>query len=254
MILVLSPSKTQEFGGRGCDKFTLPVLFPEALRLVHQLAGYTPDAIAQTMKISPKLASLTWQRFQDFTPMSSLTNAKQAVLAFTGDVYQSLAADSFTMEDLDIAQQRIRILSGLYGALRPLDLIQPYRLDMGTRLATSRGKNLYEFWGSMVTDVLNESLAGSKQPVLVNLASTEYFQVIRTSELLAELVTVEFKEKKENGYKVIGIHAKRARGLMARFIVKNRLTDPSDLRAFDAEGYRFSPESSNPESYVFCRG
>ncbi|MFC1827400.1 peroxide stress protein YaaA, partial [Thermodesulfobacteriota bacterium] len=203
--------------------------------------------------ISDKLVQLNWQRYQEFTTPFNPDNARQALLAFKGDVYSGLGAETFSDTDLTFAQDHVRILSGLYGILKPLDLMQAYRLEMGTKFSTSHRKNLYEFWNSRVTEKLNDDLKVQKNPLLVNLASDEYFKVIHPKILQAPILKISFKENKSGTYKVIAIHAKRARGLMANFVVKNRLINAKDLKSFDSEGYEFNKALSSNEELVFCR-
>jgi cytoplasmic iron level regulating protein YaaA (DUF328/UPF0246 family) len=201
------------------------------------------------MSISEKLAKLNQARFQSFSVPFNLNNAKQALLAFKGDVYSGLDAGTFSAQDFQFAQRNLRILSGLYGVLKPLDLIQPYRLEMGTRLHTSQGKNLYKFWADKIAKTLNKDTAKT----LINLASNEYFKGIDTQALNANIIHIVFKERKNNTHKVIGIHAKRARGLMVRFVIKNQLTQPEKLKKFTEAGYCFNTEMSNKEQWVFTR-
>ena len=202
------------------------------------------------MSLSDKLSKLNFDRFQAFKTSFSLDNSKQALLAFKGDVYNGINASSFSLQDLDFAQQNVRMLSGLYGVLRPLDLIQPYRLEMGTRLSNAQGNNLYDFWGSDISKILNED----EKKLIVNLASNEYFKAIDKKILKAQILDIVFKEKKKDTYKVIGIYAKRARGLMINYIIRNRLTDAEALKDFSDEGYRFDNDLSSESSWVFLRG
>jgi cytoplasmic iron level regulating protein YaaA (DUF328/UPF0246 family) len=212
-----------------------------------------PAKISSLMKISDKLAGLNADRYAQWSTPFNADNAKQAVLAFNGDVYIGLQAQTFEQQDFDFAQQHLRILSGLYGLLKPLDLMQAYRLEMGTKLATSRGKNLYEFWGDIITTKLNKDLAAQGDNVLINLASNEYFKAVKPRNLDGMIVNPVFKDEKNGEYKIISFYAKKARGLMARYIIKNRLDDVSQLRNFDLEGYSFSAALSTPEQPVFVR-
>lgn len=232
----------------------MPVLLEKSRRLVDQLKRLNPRQIGDLMNISDRLARLNWQRYQAFQTPFDPDNARPALLAFRGDVYNQIATDTYDEADFAFAQQHLRIISGLYGVLKPLDLIQPYRLEMGTRLATDRGRNLYDFWGTRVTEALNRDFGDTVEPVLVNLASKEYARVIRPDTLAAGILTIAFKEKKGGAYRVVGIHAKRARGLMTDFVIRNRLTAVEDLKAFDRAGYRFSPDLSGKAEWVFCRG
>ena len=253
MILVLSPSKTMTLEKHQYPDFTLPVLLEQSLELAEKLKKLRPGQIAKLMGISNKLAQLNWQRYQDFTTPFNPDNAWQALLAFKGDVYSGLDAETFSDADLTFSQDHIRILSGLYGVLKPLDLMQAYRLEMGTKFAIGGSKNLYQFWNSRVTESLNYDLKDREHGVLVNLASDEYFKVIQPKILQAQILKISFKENKNGAYKVIAIHAKRARGLMANFVVKNRLDNAKDLKSFDSEGYEFNKALSSTEELVFCR-
>jgi cytoplasmic iron level regulating protein YaaA (DUF328/UPF0246 family) len=217
------------------------------------LKKLTPGQVGELMGISEKLAQLNWQRYQDFTVPFSPANARQALFAFKGDVYSGLAAETFSEDNLAFAQDHVRILSGLYGVLRPLDLIQPYRLEMGTKFAAGRSKNLYAFWDTLVTEAISRDLQHQKDSVLVNLASDEYFKVIRPEALNGPVLKVSFKENRNGIYKVIGIHAKRARGLMVNYVVVNHLEKTSDLRDFTTEGYTFNAGLSTAAELVFCR-
>jgi hypothetical protein len=253
MLLVISPSKTQNFDCRPHGQHTIPVLLEERRRLVDQLKPMGVQQIAALMKISDRLAKLNWQRYQDFKVPFDFQNAKQALLAFRGDVYNQIATNTYHEADFTFAQQHLRIISGLYGILKPLDLIQPYRLEMGTRLPTDRGTTMYDFWGPRVTEALNRDFGKTPDAVLVNLASQEYAKVLRPDTLVARILNITFKEKKKGAYKVIGIHAKRARGLMTNFVIQNRLTIPEDLQTFDHAGYRFNRRLSGAAEWVFCR-
>ena len=201
------------------------------------------------MSISDKLSKLNFDRFQAFSTPFTLSNAKQALLAFKGDVYNGIDAPSLSSDDLEFAQQHLRMLSGLYGVIRPLDLIQAYRLEMGTKLKNSQGKNLYEFWGDQISNILNED----ESEVIINLASNEYFKGIDKKSLNAKIINIAFKELKNDTYKIIGIYAKRARGLMVNYMIKNRLTDPELLKNFNVEGYQFRQAMSDDLTWVFTR-
>ncbi|NOR68730.1 MAG: peroxide stress protein YaaA [Methylomarinum sp.] len=253
MIIVISPSKTLNFSANPFQTYSQPRQLSQSQLLIDTAKQLEPEALSALMKISEKLSLLNWQRYQDFQQPFSLENAKQALLAFKGDVYGGIDSDNYNEEDFNFAQSHLRILSGLYGALRPLDLIQPYRLEMGTRLQNQRGKNLYEFWGSQVTDLLNEDFKNDTTPLLINLASNEYFKVIKPKVLKAKVLTLAFKENKAGVYKIIGIHAKRARGLMTNFIIKNRLTEAEQIKAFKLENYAFNESLSSENEWVFSR-
>ncbi len=252
MIIVISPSKTQDFLFSANSEFTYPRQLQQSQQLIKILIKLNPERLAKLMKVSKKLSMLNWQRFQDFTLPFSLENSKQALLAFKGDVYNGISSEMYTTEDFDFAQQHLRILSGLYGVLRPLDLIQPYRLEMGTRLNNMNGSNLYAFWDNQITDLLNQDL-DNNQPLMINLASNEYFKAIKTNNLKANILTLSFKENKQGVYKVVAIHAKRARGLMANFIIENRLVNPESFKDFNLENYQFNPLLSNANEWVFSR-
>ncbi len=250
MLAIISPSKTQDFSTPKVIKHTRARQIDDSEVLIKLLKTKTQDEIAKLMSISDKLASLNHQRFQDFATPLDLTNAKQALLAFKGDVYNGIDAPSLSADDLDFAQDNVRMLSGLYGVIRPLDLIAPYRLEMGCRLANARGKNLYEFWGDKISNVLN----ADESEVIINLASNEYFKGIDKQALNAKIINIAFKERKNDAYKIIGIYAKRARGLMVNYMVTNRLSTPESLQAFDCEGYQFRSDMSDAHSWVFTRG
>jgi hypothetical protein len=236
------------------EKFTESAFMAEAGKIVSVLKKKKPAQLASLMDISPKLAELNFHRFQAWEPPFTLGNSWQAVLMFNGDVYQGLKAETFSAAEFDIAQQKIQILSGVYGLLRPLDLIQPYRLEMGTTLAVSRKKNLYEFWKAKITAKLNQELAQTSQNTLVNLASKEYFSAIDAKKLKARIITPSFKELKNNGqYQMVSFFAKRARGLMTRFMILNNITDVEEIKAFDLEGYYFNNQLSNDNEWMFTR-
>ena len=205
------------------------------------------------MGVSENIATLNHQRFMNWQPDFSLDNAKQSVLAFKGDVYTGLQADTLTKDELAFAQKHLRILSGLYGLLRPLDLMQPYRLEMGLPFANAGGKNLYEFWGDQITETLGKHLKASGSPVLVNLASNEYFKAVKPKQLDAEVITPQFRDLKNGQYKMISFFAKKARGVMARHIIQNGLNDPEGLKDFNGDGYYYSPEYSDGTTWVFLR-
>lgn len=253
MIIVISPSKTLDFSSNPFHTHTLPRQLEHSQKLINTAKQFKPEEIAALMKISEKLSLLNWQRYQDFQQPFTLDNAKQALLAFKGDVYGGIESDNYDLADFNFAQQHLRILSGLYGALRPLDLIQPYRLEMGTRLQNNRGKNLYEFWGTQVTELISQDLSNDPTQILINLASTEYFKVIKPKALNAIILTLSFKENKAGAFKTIGIHAKRARGLMTNFIIKNRITEVEEIKTFELENYKFNDSLSSEKEWVFSR-
>ncbi len=253
MLMVISPAKTLDYSGADYPHFTTPAVLEHSEQLVEELRTYDPPKLSSLMKISDKLANLNYERYQDFQAPFTPENAKQALLVFKGDVYKGINVENYDDEDLAFAQAHLRILSGLYGVLRPLDLMQPYRLEMGTKLATEKGKNLYEFWGDRIAQLINTDLADEDEPCLVNLASNEYFKSIDTKALQARILNIAFKENKNGVYKIIAIHAKRARGLMVDFVVRNRIQDVEDLKEFDSEGYAFSDALSKTNDWVFCR-
>lgn len=252
MITIISPAKSLDFETpTGHMPATQPDFITQSSQLIKQLRQLGSKEIGGLMSISARLADLNYERYQAWRPEFSVSNSKQAVLAFTGDVYQGFDAPSLNEDDLLFAQQHLRILSGLYGLLKPLDLIQPYRLEMGTRFENSAGKNLYEFWGSRLTNALNQLLATEK--VLVNLASNEYFKVVKVRQIEGEIITPQFKDMKNGQYKIISFYAKRARGALARFIIENRLDQPEQLKQFDWQGYRFDPGQTRAGEWVFSR-
>lgn len=254
MLHVISPAKTLDFATPpSTNRHSQPGFLAQSQQLIDELRPLSPLQVSQLMGISDKLGELNAQRFLDWQLPFTASNAKQAVLAFKGDVYTGMAADTYSEGDLAFAQQRLRILSGLYGLLRPLDLIQPYRLEMGTGFANSRGKNLYAFWGSQLTDALNSELAQAPAPVLVNLASNEYWGAVQPRQLQGEVITPVFKDAKNGQYKIISFFAKKARGMMSAWIVKNRLDQVAGLKDFDTAGYRYNPAMSSAREWVFTR-
>ena len=217
------------------------------------MAAKSPDEIGNLMGISPQLADLNWQRFQEWEPEATRKNSRPAVLAFKGDVYQGLEAESFTAADFSYAQKYLRILSGLHGVLRPLDLIQPYRLEMGSRIKNPYGKTLYDFWGNQVTEAISEELAQHRSKVLVNLASKEYFSVVKPQMLEAPVITPVFKDFNRGEYRIISFFAKRARGSMASWMIRNRIQTVKALPGFQGMGYRYSHELSTSSRPTFIR-
>lgn len=254
MLFTLSPAKTLDFDTPSTvAKPTTPRFVTQSTQLIDLLKTQTPADISALMDLSDALAALNVSRYQRWRPRFTDKNSKPAVLAFMGDVYEGLAAASLSAEDLDYAQQHVRILSGLYGVLRPLDRMQPYRLEMGTPLANSAGKNLYAFWGDTLTDSLNLELKKQAVPVLVNLASEEYFKSVKRAKIKARVVDCVFEDSKNGQHKVISFYAKRARGLMARFAITQRIDQVEGLKAFDLEGYRFEATVSDENRLVFRR-
>ncbi|MEQ5808826.1 peroxide stress protein YaaA [Alteromonas sp. NFXS44] len=254
MLVVVSPAKNLDFETPvPVASFTRPAMLTSAEALVETCRKLTPADLSSLMKISDKLATLNANRFDSFTTPFTKDNARQALYAFNGDVYTGLDAYSLSEQDVEYAQQHLRMLSGLYGLLRPLDLMQPYRLEMGTRLENSKGKNLYEFWGTDITLALNKALEEQGDNVLINLASNEYFKSVKAKSLDGMIITPHFKDKKNGQYKVISFFAKKARGLMARYVIQKRIEDVAGLKAFSEAGYVFSPEQSTETDLIFLR-
>ena len=254
MILTLSPAKTMDFEGQCLTKkHTSPDFIEDSEELIKNLTKMGKSDLSSLMNISTKLADLNYDRYRSWSVPFSADNAKQALLAFKGDVYTGFVFDEWRATDFNFAQKKIRILSGLYGLLRPLDLIQAYRLEMGTRLSTGRGNNLYDFWGDKLTDALNVATKESKSKFLINLASNEYFKSVDADNLEAEVITPTFKDFKNGKYKFISFYAKKARGMMADFIVRNKIKSPVELLKFDTDGYYYCQSSSTVEEPVFLR-
>lgn len=254
MLMVISPAKTLDFESPlATRQFTQPALLDESQKLIEIARRLTPAQIGSLMSISDKLALLNAERFNDWHPPFTPDNARQAILAFKGDVYTGLAAESLDKADFDFAQRHLRILSGLYGLLRPLDLMQAYRLEMGTRLENPAGKDLYAFWGEKLTTALNAALKDQDEEVLINLASDEYFKALQPKKINARIIKPVFLDEKNGKFKVISFYAKKARGLMSRYIIQQRLTDPAQLKKFDLDGYRFAAEESSEAEWVFKR-
>ena len=254
MLIVISPAKSLDFETPSTTpEFTMPEMLGDSEKLMGRLKKMSPKQLSKLMGISLNLGELNFQRNQDWHLPFTPENAKQAIFAFNGDVYQGLQAEKLPVNLLELAQKRLRILSGLYGVLKPLDLIQAHRLEMGTDLAYYRSKNLYQFWNEGITKKVHDALNQSGSNVLVNLASNEYFKSIDTKKLKAEIISPEFKDLKNGTYKIISFYAKRARGLMTRFILENNISNPENLQAFDSEGYIFNPRLSEPGKPVFTR-
>ena len=254
MLAVLSPAKSLDFSPppKGVP-FTVPEWLDASAELIEVLRKKTPKALAKLMDLSESLATLNAERYRTWSPAFSAENAKQCLLAFVGDVYKGLSLAEYRRRDYDYAQEHVRILSGLHGVLRPLDLIQPYRLEMGTALRTKRGVGLYRFWKAKVAPRLNADLAASGSDVLVNLASEEYFTVIEPTLLKARVVTAVFQDWSGGKYKILSFFAKRARGMMADFMIRERVSTPEDLREFGAEGYSYAKGESAPDRLIFRR-
>ncbi len=254
MLMVISPAKTLDFETPAKTKVsTQPDFLDQSQLLIDQLRELSPSDISGLMSISDKLGNLNFDRFLNWHTPFDVDNAKQAVLAFKGDVYTGLDAESFNSKDFKFAQKHLRILSGLYGLLRPLDYIQPYRLEMGTKFANEGGDNLYQFWGEQITDAMNAQLKKSNSEVLLNLASNEYFKSIQQKNINADIITPVFKDLKNGKYKIISFYAKKARGLMSAYVIKNQLTDVEDIKQFDTDGYRYNAAMSSAREWVFTR-
>lgn len=254
MLIVVSPAKTLDYETPSKTKvFTQPDYLDSSQELISRLRQLSSLDISELMKVSTKIADLNFDRYESWDKKFTTKNAKQTVLAFKGDVYTGLDAATFNGKDFTFAQKHLRVLSGLYGLLRPLDLMQPYRLEMGTKLSTDHGKNLYEFWGTTITEGLNAQLKKTKSTHLINLASNEYFKSVKPKELNAEIITPAFKEFKDGDYKMIGIYAKKARGMLSRYIIKRQLTNPEDIKDFDEEGYKFNKNLTKGNTWVFTR-
>ncbi|MEG1690341.1 MAG: peroxide stress protein YaaA [Hafnia sp.] len=243
MLIIISPAKTLDYESPlATTRFTQPELLDHSAELMEYCRELTPAQIGSLMKISDKLAGLNAARFAEWQPNFTLQNARQAILAFKGDVYTGLHAEDFSEQDFDFAQQHLRMLSGLYGLLRPLDLMMPYRLEMGIKLHNAKGNDLYSFWGDLLTEKLNQQLKEQGDDVLINLASDEYFKAVKPAKLDGQLIKPVFLDEKGGKFKVISFYAKKARGLMSRFIIQNQLTQPDQLKDFNLEGYFFDEE------------
>ena len=252
MLIVLSPAKSLDLETPPTTSLhSTPDFLDHSAQLIERMRQFSPSEVGSLMGISDALSSLNVARYASWTP--ELTDARQAIMAFNGDVYAGFEARTLQSDQLDYAQSRVRILSGLYGLLRPLDLIHPHRLEMGTRLSTARGKDLYAFWGDTITDALNRTAGENKAKVLVNLASEEYFKSVRPRQLTVPVITPVFEDWKSGKYKIISFYAKRARGMLARYAAVNQIRDPQQLKQFDVDGYAYVPEASNDSSWVFRR-
>lgn len=253
MLMIISPAKTLDEKKNAGRPYTMPRFLSESEELVGVMRKKKVKDLEKLMDVSNKIATLNVERFRDYSPEFNEENAKQALLMFKGDVYQGIQAGDFSDEDLQFAQHHLRILSGLYGLLRPLDLIQPYRLEMGTALKTRSFKNLYDFWDDQLTQKLKDDLNSIQSNVLINLASKEYFDALRPDELGARIINIHFRENRNGELKFISYNAKRSRGWMVRFVVKNRLTEPDQLKEFDWEGYHYEPALSDSDNWFFIR-
>lgn len=254
MLVVVSPAKTLDYETPATtSRYTQPEFLQHSAELIEVCRQLAPAEIAALMKVSDKIAGLNAARFAQWQPEFTPENAKQAVLAFKGDVYTGLNANTLSEAELDYAQSHFRMLSGLYGLLKPLDLMMPYRLEMGTKLQNPRGSNLYHFWGDTITQALNQALEQQGDELLINLASNEYFKSVQPKKLNGRVITPIFKDCKNGQYKIISFYAKKARGLMSRFIIQNQPSDIEALKAFDAEGYYFSEADSSADTLTFLR-
>ena len=253
LVTIISPAKKLDYSPveKNIDS-TIPSLLEHSNELIKDLKSLNPQEVSSLMSLSDKLGALNYERFQEWKTPFTKSNSKQAILAFKGDVYQGLDAESLSETELIWAQKHVRILSGLYGILKPMDLMQPYRLEMGTKFATKRGQNLYDFWSSIITEELNKNFS-SDNTNLLNLASNEYFKSINVSELKANVISPVFMDKKNGKYKIISFFAKKARGLMTRYVIKNRIEDITDIQNFEEGGYFFNEEMSKDNKPVFCR-
>lgn len=250
MLILISPAKTLDYNTPNFKEFTHPDFPSDIKALVSVMKKKSAKEISELMHVSENLAVLNEERYKTFQKEFTTENSKQALLAFKGDVYTKIEVDTYSQDDFEFAQKHLRILSGLYGLLKPLDLIQPYRLEMGTRLETKKGKNLYEYWDKKIAKAINEAAAG--RPI-VNLASQEYFKAVDLKTLKTPVVNIHFKEFKNGAYQVIGLFAKQARGMMTNFAVKNRIENPQELKSFNQEGYEFSAPMSDKSDWVFIR-
>ncbi|WP_058912170.1 peroxide stress protein YaaA [Entomohabitans teleogrylli] len=254
MLILLSPAKTLDYQSTlATERYTRPELLDYSQQLIDVARKLSAPQISSLMGISDKLASLNATRFHDWHPDFTPDNARQAILAFKGDVYTGLQAETFSEADFDFAQQHLRMLSGLYGVLRPLDLMQPYRLEMGIKLANKKAPDLYGFWGETITSKLNDALSAQGDDVVINLASDEYFKAVKTGKLRGQMIKPVFLDEKNGKFKVISFYAKKARGLMSRYIIQNRLTRPEQLTSFNSEGYFYDDGLSSDRELVFKR-
>lgn len=253
MLLLISPAKSFDFESHApTQSFSEPRFPEESERLIKKMRSFSAKKLGELMGLSKDLSTLNVDRYQTWTPTPKKEATKQAVLAFNGEVYRGLNAKEMSEEDLQFAQEHLRILSGLYGVLKPLDLIQPYRLEMGTKLKYYSYNNLYQFWGDKITKRLNEDLG--EQNTIVNLASTEYYKSVQEKKLKGKVITPIFKDFSNGTYKVLMTYAKNARGVMANYIIKNRITDPELMKSFDSNGYAYDPSQSDESNWVFIRG
>ncbi len=254
MITILSPAKSLNFKSKTqTNKYSIPEYLEESELLINELRTYSPKDLKSLMKISDALGELNFIRYQNWMPEHNLENSRQATLAFNGEAYNGLVALNFSQQDLHFAQNNLRILSGLYGILRPLDLIQPYRLEMGIKLTINGFKDLYTFWGNKISKSLKKELSVHEHPYIINLASNEYSKSTKLESFNDKVITPLFKEYRNDQYKTIVVYAKKARGMMTRFIIENKIQDPENLKSFDVAGYGYSEELSSKSEWVFTR-
>lgn len=254
MLIVISPSKSQDFATEPILDFnTQPAFLSESEILIKELKKKSKKKISTLMDVSEDIASLNYERYKNFKTPFTIKNSKQALLAFTGDVYTDIEVERYTKKEIEFAQNHLRIISGLYGLLKPFDLIQPYRLEMKIKLKNKRGDNLYDFWGSKITDFINDELKTTEYRTLINLASKEYFKAVKVGQLNGTIITPVFKDFTNGEYKIVAIYAKRARGMMTNYIIKNKLTKAEDIKAFNEAGYEFDEKQSEENEWVFIR-
>ena len=255
MLILISPAKTLDYSVDIPNIETTAIPFPkESLDLVNHLKKLKVKDIQSLMGISPKLAQLNFERFQEYKEPSDKEDVKPSIFVFKGDVFQGINIDSYNLDDLLYMQDHLRILSGLYGVLRPLDAILPYRLEMGTKLETKKFKHLYDFWGDKIHNKVSNDLAEQGDRIIVNLASNEYYKSVKAKNLNAEIITPQFKDFKNGQYKMISFFAKKARGLMTSYIMKNRIENPNELKLFDMDGYSYNDQLTEGNNWVFTRG
>ncbi len=250
MLILISPAKTLDYSTPDLKDHSQPEFQSDTKALISIMKKKSAKEIGELMNVSDNLAELNAERFKNFQKTFDFENSKQALLAFKGDVYTKMDVDQYDREDFEYAQKHLRILSGLYGLLKPFDLIQPYRLEMGTRLENKKGKNLYEFWDKKIAKAINEVAEGKP---IINLASQEYFKAVHRKTLKSEVVNIHFKEHKNGKYQVVGFFAKQARGLMANFAIRNKLADPEELKTFNEERYEYAEELSDSRNWIFVR-
>ncbi|MGI0115664.1 peroxide stress protein YaaA [Zooshikella sp. RANM57] len=255
MLMLISPAKTLDFSSPIPNNLSVvhPQFTQQSTQLIEILRQYSTSEISQLMKLSDKLASLNVARYASWEEKHTEANSRPAIYAFKGDVYTRLDIDSFTQEDLQFANTHLSILSGLYGLLQPLTLIQPYRLEMGTKLANSKEKSLYDFWQDTITTTIRQQLDKQRDNILVNLASNEYFSAVDKKSLNADIITPSFKDYKNGTYKIISMYAKKARGMMARYIIQNKIVHPAEIKQFNESGYQFNEQLSTNDNWVFTR-